>query len=56
MTGKTMAEHAREYRTRKAAKMQRFEAALCEIAGDRPDATGCDPQIMRNVARAALGL
>lgn len=32
MVGKTMAEHAREYRTRKAERIARMEAALREIA------------------------
>lgn len=32
MTGKTMAEHAREYRTRKAERIARMEAALEKIS------------------------
>ena len=32
MTGKTLADHSRAYRTRKAERIARMEAALREIA------------------------
>lgn len=51
---KTMADHARAYRVRRSDKMARYEAALREIAGHRADAAGCNPQLMRDIARQAL--
>lgn len=38
-----------------ADRIEALEAALREIAGgDRISASGCNPQIMRDIARAAL--
>lgn len=45
---KTMADHARAYRKRKAARIERYESALREIA----NGTAGEPQM---AARTALG-
>lgn len=54
MAGKTMAEHAREYRTRKAERIARMEAALERIA-EHPGELANDACWHRvEIARAAL--
>lgn len=48
---RTMADHSRAYRQRKAAKLERMEAALREIA-EMPFSHG---GVATHVARKALG-
>lgn len=53
----TNAEKQARHRDRLKAKLKRLavlEAALREIASDQPDAAGCNPQLMRDIARQAL--
>ena len=53
---KTMAEHARAYRTRKAEKMARYEEALERIANSERYAGIYDTLGNASIARIALGL
>lgn len=51
---RTVADASRDYRKRQREKIERYEAALREIADNGHSAAGCNPQLMRNTALRAL--
>jgi len=54
MTGKTLADHSRAYRTRKAERIARMEAALKRIAQSEQTAGIYDVLGNARIARDAL--